>query len=165
MHLLFEKNELPEQAPTKTQLRVLSIDLQLRAWAHRQSAYAQLSPLYPSLYLYVTHVINYPRPSTAFPYCKWRKAGRRLGMRLLKYTWQQSDVAVSLISTFLRLSSCTWRFSKFLLCLCSVHRIWDCLFRSEDTEKKKGVLLAWATVPCFLWKIWKTRLLRLKVIT
>ena len=33
-------------------------------------AYTQLSPLYPSLYPYVTHVINYPRPSPTFPYCK-----------------------------------------------------------------------------------------------
>ena len=66
----------------KKQLRVLSIIDQLRAWAHRRSAYAQLSPLYPSLYPYVTHVINYPRPSPAFPYCKRRKAGRGLGTRL-----------------------------------------------------------------------------------
>ena len=42
----------------KKQLRILSIIDQLRAWAHRRSAYAQLSPLYPSLYPYVTHVIN-----------------------------------------------------------------------------------------------------------
>ena len=42
--------KLPERAPTKTQLRVLSIIDQLRAWAHRRSAYAQLSPLYPSLF-------------------------------------------------------------------------------------------------------------------
>ena len=57
----------------------LSIDLQLRAWAHRQSAYTQLSPLYPSLYPYVTHVISCPRSSPAFLYCKRRKAGRGLG--------------------------------------------------------------------------------------
>ena len=62
--------KLPEQAPTKTQLRVLSIIDQLREWAHRRTTYAQLSPVYPSLYPYVTHVINYPRPSPAFPYCK-----------------------------------------------------------------------------------------------
>ena len=42
--------KLPERAPTKKHLRVLSIIDQLRAWAHRRSAYAQLSPLYPSLY-------------------------------------------------------------------------------------------------------------------
>ena len=65
-------------------VRVLSIIDQLRAWAHRRSAYAQLSPLYPSLYPYVTHVMNYSRPSTAFPYCKRWKAGRGLGTRLLK---------------------------------------------------------------------------------
>ena len=41
----------------------------------------------------------------------------------------------------------------------------DSLFRSEDIEKEKGVLLAWVTVPCFLWKIWITRLLSLKIIT
>ena len=55
--------KLPEWATTKTQLRVLSIIDQLREWAHWRSAYAQLSPLYPSLYPYVTHVI---RPSPAF---------------------------------------------------------------------------------------------------
>ena len=83
--LIVRKNKLPEWAPTKTWLCVLSIDSQLRAWAHRWSAYAQLSPLYPSLYpyMYITHVITYPRPSTAFPYCKRCKAGRGLGTRLL----------------------------------------------------------------------------------
>ena len=75
--------KLPERALTKKQLRVLSIIDQLRAWAHRRSAYAQLSPLYPSLYPYVTHVINYSRPSPAFPYWKRRKAGRGLGTRLI----------------------------------------------------------------------------------
>ena len=66
--------KLPKRAPTKKQLRVLSIIDQLRAWAHRRSTYmyAQLSPLYPSLYPYVTHVINYSRPSPAFPYWKRR---------------------------------------------------------------------------------------------
>ena len=39
------ENIMPELARTKTWLHVL-IDMQLRAWAHRQSAYAQLSPLY-----------------------------------------------------------------------------------------------------------------------
>ena len=34
----------------------------------RESAYAQLSPLYLLSILYITHVINYSRPSTAFPY-------------------------------------------------------------------------------------------------
>ena len=77
--------KMPERAPTKKQLCVLSIVDQLRAWAHRRSAYAQLSPLYPSLCPYVTHVINYSRPSPAFPYWKRRKAGRGLGTRLTKY--------------------------------------------------------------------------------
>ena len=75
--------KLPERAPTKKQLHVLSIIDQLRAWAHRRSAYTQLSPLYPSLYPYVTHVMNYSRPSTDFPYCKRQKAGWGLGTRLL----------------------------------------------------------------------------------
>ena len=39
-----------------------------------------------SLYLlstvYVTHVMNYLRPSTVFPYCKRWKAGRDMGTRL-----------------------------------------------------------------------------------
>ena len=73
--VFFVRKKLPEQAPTKTQLYVLSIIDQLREWA-------QLSPPYPSLYPYVTHVINYPRLSPAFPHCKRRKAGRGLGTRL-----------------------------------------------------------------------------------
>ena len=85
LRLLFEKT-LPEWAPTKTQLRVLSIMDQLLVWARRRSTCALLSPLYPSLYPYVTHVINYPRPSPAFPYCKRQKAGRSLGTRLVIYT-------------------------------------------------------------------------------
>ena len=41
LHFLFKKN-LPEQAPTKTQLRLLLITDQLvREWVHRRSAYAQ----------------------------------------------------------------------------------------------------------------------------
>ena len=42
---LIVQKKLPERAPTKKQLRVLSIIDQLRVWAHRRSAYAQLSPL------------------------------------------------------------------------------------------------------------------------
>ena len=64
--------KLPEWVPTKKQLRVLSIIDQLRAWAHRRSAYAQLSP---SLYPYITHMINYSRPSPAFPYWSDGKLG------------------------------------------------------------------------------------------
>ena len=91
-----------ERAPTKKQLRVLSIINQLRAWAHRRSAYAQLSPLYPSLYPYVTHVINYSRPSPAFPYWKRRKAGRGLGTRLglatqLNYSLFGKNIATSIL--------------------------------------------------------------------
>ena len=37
----------------------------------------------PSLYLYVTHVINYSRPSPAFSYCKRRNAGWGLETRLV----------------------------------------------------------------------------------
>ena len=64
--LLFKKT-LPERAPTKTGLRCrLSIDTQLRVWAHQQFAYVQLSPLYLLSTLYVTHVINYSKPSSHF---------------------------------------------------------------------------------------------------
>ena len=77
-------NKLPERGPTKHGfVYKLSINTQLRAWAHRRSAYTQLSPLYLLSTLYVTHVIKYSRPSTAFPYCKRRKAGRGLGTRLV----------------------------------------------------------------------------------
>ena len=41
-----------------------------------------LSPFYLLSTLYVTHMIKYSRPSTAFLYCKWWKAGRGLGTRL-----------------------------------------------------------------------------------
>ena len=46
------------------------------------TTYTQLSPLYLLSTLYITHVIKYSRPSTTFPYCKWRKAGWGLGTRL-----------------------------------------------------------------------------------
>ena len=46
------------------------------------STYAQLSPLYLLSILYVTHVMNFPRPSTAFPYCKRRKAAQGLGTKI-----------------------------------------------------------------------------------
>ena len=75
----YRSKKLPERAPTKKQVCVLSIIDQLCAWAHRRSAYAQLSPF---LYPYVTHVINYSRPSPAFPYWKRWKAGRGLGTRI-----------------------------------------------------------------------------------
>ena len=89
----------------KNSLRVLSIIDQLRAWAHRRSAYAQLSPLYPSVYPYVTHVINYSRPSPAFLYWKRRKAGRGLGTRLVEQSGQNKErknnkMALSLPHTF-----------------------------------------------------------------
>ena len=57
--------------------------LQLREWTYRKSAYAQLSPFYLLSTLHITDVINYSRPSPAFPYCKRWKAGRGLGMRLV----------------------------------------------------------------------------------
>ena len=77
-------NKLPERGPTKH----CFVNCRLRNYGcghmHRRSAYAQLSSLYLYLLstLYVTHVIKYSRPSTAFPYCKRRKAGRGLGTRL-----------------------------------------------------------------------------------
>ena len=69
--LLFEKT-LPEWAPTKRSY-VYLINTELHAWAHRQSAYAQLSPFYLLSTLYVTHMINYSRPSPTFPYYKWSR--------------------------------------------------------------------------------------------
>jgi len=92
-------NKLPEQGPTKARLRVLSI-MQLRACVHRRSSYAQLSPLYLLSTLYITHVIKYPRPSTAFLYCKRRKAGWGLGTRLawaIADTHPTSHLTVSLM--------------------------------------------------------------------
>ena len=68
--------KLPEQAPTNTRLCVLSI-MQLHAWAHWRSAYAQLlSPHYPLCRS------RDKLSSTAFLYCKRRKAGEGLGTRL-----------------------------------------------------------------------------------
>ena len=66
----FEK-KLPERAPTKTWLRVLSIINR----SHWRSGYTQLSPLYLIPTLYIIHMTNYSTPPTAFPYCKWWKAG------------------------------------------------------------------------------------------
>ena len=70
--------KLPERASTKTWVSIM----ELRVLAHLQSTYTQLSPLYLLSTLYITHVINYSRPSTAFPHYKWWKAGRGLGTRL-----------------------------------------------------------------------------------
>ena len=50
-------NKLPERGHTKAWLCVLTI-MPLRAWAHRRSAYAQLSLLYLCSTLYVTHMIK-----------------------------------------------------------------------------------------------------------
>ena len=80
----YSSKKLQERASTKKKAMCTDycrslINCTCRAWAYRRSAYAQLSPLYPSLYPYVTHVINYSRPSPAFPYWKRRKAGRGLG--------------------------------------------------------------------------------------
>ena len=65
------KKKMPERAPTKTQLCVLSIIDQLRGWAHWWSAYAQLSLLYPSFFPYVTHMINYLRLAALFICITW----------------------------------------------------------------------------------------------
>ena len=46
--------------------------------AHQRSAYAQLSPLYHLCHSRDAHVMKCTRPSPAFPYCKWRKAGQGL---------------------------------------------------------------------------------------
>ena len=70
--------KLPERAPTKSQLRVLSIIDQLRECAHQRFAYAQLSPLYPSLYPYVAHVINYPSPLQLFRTARWVGPGNEV---------------------------------------------------------------------------------------
>ena len=43
------------------------------AWAHQQSAYAQLSPLHLLSILYITLMINYSRPFPTFLYCKQQK--------------------------------------------------------------------------------------------
>ena len=77
-------NKLPERVPVKHRFVYCRLHNygQLRAWARQWSAYAQLSPLYLLSTLYVTHVIKYSRPSTAFPYFKRQKAGRDLGTRL-----------------------------------------------------------------------------------
>ena len=49
--------------------------MQLCGWTHQWSTYAQLHKSYLLFTLYITHVINYSRPSSAFPYCKQWKAG------------------------------------------------------------------------------------------
>ena len=82
-------NKLPEQGPhgpIEARLSVLSI-MQLRAWAHRRPCLRSIKSSLCSYLLstlYVTHVIKYFRPSTAFPYSKQRKAGWGLGTKLRK---------------------------------------------------------------------------------
>ena len=44
--------------------------------------HTQLNPFYHSFYPDVTRMRKDTRPSPVFPYCKWQKAGRGLGMRL-----------------------------------------------------------------------------------
>ena len=73
-------------------------------WVHQQSTYAQLSPLYLLSTLYVTHVITYSRPSTAFPYCKQPKAGWGLGTRLSWYWVLQPSPRTS----FMIVSHLSW---------------------------------------------------------
>ena len=70
--------------------------LQLREWTHRKSAYAQLSPFYLLSTLHVTHVINYSRPSPAFPYCKRWKAGRGLENTIILSSFLVDDPRVKL---------------------------------------------------------------------
>ena len=62
--------KLSKWAVTKTQLTCTVDYATTSIWAHQRSTYAQLSPLYLLSTLYVTHMINHSRPSTAFPYCK-----------------------------------------------------------------------------------------------
>ena len=46
--------------------------------------------LYPlCLSYYVSHVINYSRPSTAFPYCKRQKTGQGLKTRCYEHHYQK----------------------------------------------------------------------------
>jgi len=80
--------------------------MQLWAWAHRRSAYAQLSPLYLLSTLYITHMIKDSRPSTTFLYCMRRKAGRGLGTRLRKIVAHWITVVVAkTLSVVLKLVS------------------------------------------------------------
>ena len=64
-----KKKKLPEQAPTKTQLQV-------HAWAHQWSAYAQLSRLYLLFTLYVRWWII-PGPLPLFHMESWAGPGNK----------------------------------------------------------------------------------------
>ena len=76
--------KLPERAPTKKkQLYTCTVDY--RSTTCVGTSTIRLRSIKSSLPFslpYVTHVINYSRPSPAFPYWKRRKAGRGLGTRL-----------------------------------------------------------------------------------
>ena len=80
--------KLQKRAPTKTQLRVLSIIDQLRVWGtstiHLRSIKSSLPFSLP-----LCHVINDTRPSPTFPHCKRWKAGRSLGARLAMTSEEQ----------------------------------------------------------------------------
>ena len=60
--------------------------MHIYAWARYHAVvtliHIQSNPFYHPIYLDVTHVRKDTRPSPAFPYCKRRKAGRGLEMRL-----------------------------------------------------------------------------------
>ena len=58
--------------------------VKLHAWAHWWSAFVQLSYHYLLSTLCVNGVINYSRPSSAFPCSNWQKAGRSLRTRLIR---------------------------------------------------------------------------------
>ena len=91
--------------PSRTQLCLLQ--LHIHVWAHGQSAYAQLSPLYLLSMLYITHVIKYSRPSLAFPYYTYESwLGLRNGVTknntqlymVCHYSDTSSDVQVKFVT-------------------------------------------------------------------
>ena len=93
---LIVQRKLSKWAPTKTWLRIygrLSIDTQLHVWPHRQSAYTPLSPLHLLSTVYVTHVINDSRLSTAFPYCDGKLGGAwEQGYRLVMIDRNSAEI-------------------------------------------------------------------------
>ena len=87
--------KLPKLALTKTRLHLLSI-MQLPAWAHQQSAYIQLSPLYllsiPSLPF--TWWIIPCIWCTTFPWCKQCIGTTHTHTQLLTNTFRAQRVTV-----------------------------------------------------------------------
>ena len=80
--LVVQKKTLPERAGSYLNTAMFTVDYATTHVGTLTICLCLMSPLYFLSTLYVTHTINYSRPSPVFPYCKQWKAGQGLGTRL-----------------------------------------------------------------------------------